>query len=328
MPQRCILALLEAGERVHHPPLRIVVGIATSGRPLTLARVLERLRSQTRIADAVIVCGAAPADVSGIESGHPGLRCITSDRGLTIQRNAILRAGAAFDVVVFLDDDFVPCPGYLQAVERIFKSRPDVVVGTGHVVADGILGPGLAFEDALETLQQDGRVEPTKEIEDVYNAYGCNMAIRIDVVHARGLEFDETLPLYGWLEDVDFSRSMAAHGRIVKISAARGVHLGVKSGRQSGRRLGYSQVSNPLYLVRKGTCSSGGQRFAGRTDRPGIDARLRAFTVEQVDDLIRDTVADLVRMTFGNRLAGEQIGRAHQIPPFSVWTSAVLRDVS
>jgi GT2 family glycosyltransferase len=243
-------------EHVHHPPLRIAVGIATSGRPLILARVLERLRLQTRIADAVIVCGASPADVSAIDSGHPGLRCITSDRGLTIQRNAILRAGAAFDVVVFLDDDFVPCPGYLQAVERIFKSRPDVVVGTGHVVADGILGPGLAFEDALETLQQDGRVAPTQQIEDVYNAYGCNMAIRIDVAHARGLEFDETLPLYGWLEDVDFSRGMAAHGRIVKISAARGVHLGLKSGRQSGRRLGYSQVSNPLYLVRKGTCSN------------------------------------------------------------------------
>ena len=58
-------------ERVHHPPLRIVVGIATSGRPLILARVLERLRSQTRIADAVIVCGASPADVSGIDLDIP-----------------------------------------------------------------------------------------------------------------------------------------------------------------------------------------------------------------------------------------------------------------
>ena len=60
----------------------------------------------------------------------------------------------------------------------------------------------------------------------------------------------------------------------------------------------------------------GGERFAGGTDRPGIDARLRAFAVKQVDDLIRDTVADLVRMTFGNQLAGEQIGRAHQVTPF------------
>ena len=32
-----------------------------------------------------------------------------------------------------------------------------------------------------------------------------------------------------------------------------GVHLGVKSGRVSGQRLGYSQVMNPIYLVRKGT---------------------------------------------------------------------------
>ena len=34
--------------------------------------------------------------------------------------------------------------------------------------------------------------------------------------------------------------------------AARGVHLGVKLGRTSGTRLGYSQVANPIYLARKG----------------------------------------------------------------------------
>jgi hypothetical protein len=31
------------------------------------------------------------------------------------------------------------------------------------------------------------------------------------------------------------------------------VHLGVKRGRVSGVRFGYSQIANPLYLVRKGT---------------------------------------------------------------------------
>ena len=116
-------------ELAQHPPLRIVVGIATSGRPLILSRLLERLRLQTRIADAVIVCGPSPADVSGIDSEHPGLRCITSDRGLTIQRNAILRAGAAFDVIVFLDDDFVPCPGYLQAVGADLEIRAECANG-------------------------------------------------------------------------------------------------------------------------------------------------------------------------------------------------------
>ena len=69
------------------------------------------------------------------------------------------------------------------------------------------------------------------------------------------LAFDEQLPLYGWLEDVDFSRSIARYGRSVRVEGARGVHLGVKSGRQPGLRLGYSQVANPAYLIRKGTMS-------------------------------------------------------------------------
>jgi hypothetical protein len=37
------------------------------------------------------------------------------------------------------------------------------------------------------------------------------------------------------------------------VNTALGVHLGVKRGRVSGRKLGYSQVINPLYLVRKKT---------------------------------------------------------------------------
>jgi hypothetical protein len=31
------------------------------------------------------------------------------------------------------------------------------------------------------------------------------------------------------------------------------VHMGVKSGRVAGDRLGYSQVVNPIYMLRKGT---------------------------------------------------------------------------
>lgn len=39
----------------------------------------------------------------------------------------------------------------------------------------------------------------------------------------------------------------------MKITKAYGVHLGVKGGRVSGRKLGYSQVMNPIYLNRKNT---------------------------------------------------------------------------
>ena len=60
----------------------------------------------------------------------------------------------------------------------------------------------------------------------------------------------------------------------------------------------------------------GGKRFAGGADRPGIDARLGACAKKQIDDLVGNPVAHLVRMTFGNRFTGEQIRPAHQATPY------------
>ncbi len=62
----------------------------------------------------------------------------------------------------------------------------------------------------------------------------------------------KTSPLWV-LEDVDFCRRLAQFGRVVKDPALLGVHLGVKAGRTSGDRFGYSQIVNPVYLWRKGT---------------------------------------------------------------------------
>ena len=73
-----------------------------------------------------------------------------------------------------------------------------------------------------------------------------------------------------------------------------------------GDRCGAAGLSRDHHLV------SGRQRLAGGADGPGIDASLRPFAIEQVDDLIGDPVADLVGMPLGHGLAGEEIGRAHQ----------------
>ncbi len=76
---------------------------------------------------------------------------------------------------------------------------------------------------------------------------------RLSALNGRNYRFDEMLPLYGWLEDVDFCRQMAHEGLIVQSNRLQGVHLGTKQGRSSGRRLGYSQVANPWYLMQKGS---------------------------------------------------------------------------
>lgn len=235
-------------------PFRLAVGIATVGRAPVLAAMLQRLRRQTRQPEAILVCAPAPEDVAGIAEAFGEVTLLHAPRGLTRQRNVILDQARDFDAVVYFDDDFVPCPHYLENTEALLRTHPDIVVATGQVLRDGILGPGLSFDEADAALCHCPAPSPdTGELSEVYNGYGCNMSIRLEPVIERGLAFDARLPLYAWLEDVDFGRQLAPHGRIVRSSACCGVHLGIKSGRQSGVRLGYSQIANPLYLVRKGS---------------------------------------------------------------------------
>jgi hypothetical protein len=220
----------------------IAVGLATAGRPELLKFSLAALRRQSRAADAVFLCAPTEADIAELDSNVSGLRVLLGPRGLTRQRNEILRHATEFDVVIFFDDDFFAAPAYIGVVEQVFAEHKDVAMATGSLVADGILGPGIAIEEALiavEAVTEDG-VAVSGALTEVYSGYGCNMAIRIGPVRVNALKFDERLPLYGWLEDLDFSRQLAPFGRIVHISNAYGVHLGIKRGRQAGTCLGYS----------------------------------------------------------------------------------------
>ncbi len=243
------------GPKIKHErhDLSIAVGVATRGRPAVLRASLDMIERQTRAADHVIVAAASSADAVGLEKLSLSHALILAQPGLTKQRNAVLEAAAHFDVVVFFDDDFLPSATYLAELEALLTAHSDVVLATGHVIADGIGGPGFSVIEGVRRLEGDVAQErPIAPFEYPYNVYGCNFAVRMSVVSASGAAFDENLPLYGWLEDVDFSRRLASKGRIVKSQSLRGVHLGVKSGRQPGILLGYSQIANPLYLLGKG----------------------------------------------------------------------------
>ncbi|RFB91014.1 glycosyl transferase [Rhizobium leguminosarum bv. trifolii] len=236
-------------------PLRIALGIASAGRPSILRETIDYLTGLPHQAERLIVCVPVIEDAAGL-AGRRNVEVIVGSRGLTAQRNRIIQAAVAdTDVLIFLDDDFIPAATFLPRMAAVFAARPEVAIATGEVLADGVLDGGLSMQQALEVLDTAG--EAAERLADVYNAYGCNMAVRLAPVVAHAVTFDEQLPLYGWLEDVDFSRSIARHGRSVHVEGARGVHLGVGSGRQPGRKLGYSQVANPVYLIRKGTMSKG-----------------------------------------------------------------------
>ncbi|MET3470204.1 glycosyltransferase involved in cell wall biosynthesis [Novosphingobium sp. 1529] len=231
--------------------LRIHVAIATVGRASLARQTIDLLAGQSRQPDGVIVVGAAPTDLAGIADSPLTPELALAERGLCRQRNHALDLLAGrTDVVIFFDDDFVAAPDYLAAVERLFLAHPDVAGITGNLVGDGVRhgGYGIAQAQAMiaaQTLLLDPAIIPREAL------YGCNMALRM--AHVGNLRFDEALPLYGWQEDIDFTMRLSRHGRLVSTGLVSGVHLGVKGGRTSGRRLGYSQVANIVYLRRKGT---------------------------------------------------------------------------
>lgn len=234
--------------------MKITVGIATSGRPDILRETIAELGRQTHQAHRIIVCAPTMQDMTGL-SPSEGLILLQGPRGLAHQRNLLLRHMGDADIVVFFDDDFLPAPDYLAHCARAFAMDPDIVVATGRVLADGAKGPGLTVEAARDMLANPSvnDTPPLPAIQAAWNGYGCNMAYRLSSIASAGLRFDERLPLYAWYEDIDFSRQLGRQGRIVRVNGAKGIHLGSKSGRTPGRKLGYSQVANPLYLSRKGT---------------------------------------------------------------------------
>lgn len=233
---------------------KLVIGIASTGRPAIVTRTVMRLNDQSVRPDRILICVADETDIEagGLDGLDTAPEIILSERGLTRQRNAILARLHPDELLVFIDDDFILAQDFCKEAVELFQENPAIVMATGNVLLDGIVGPGLTFEKAEEFLSEYRSTE-RRTLHPVYNCYGCNMVIRAAPVIEHGLRFDERLPFYGWLEDVDFSRAISSYGLLVMSTSMRGVHLGTKTWRSPGVKLGYSQIANPIYLASKGT---------------------------------------------------------------------------
>lgn len=283
--------------------MRVGIGIATKGRSTILVETVRELRLQTH-PYKLYVCGTEPADVAGLEN-ESDVTLLSSAAGSAIQRNAILAAAATeCDVLLFIDDDFFPDPNYVKATAFGFESDPQLMVSTGYVIRDGIHGPGLQPAEARKTLAEDRFEGAIADSNPALSGYGCNTAVRMSVVNEHQITFDEKLPLYAWYEDLDFTRRVGHYGLIKRLHAARGVHLGVKFARSPGRRLGYSQVANPLYLWKKGTSFKGTE---------AIMSIVRNFSANAGKSITGDPYADRRGRLAGNlRAFGHLLtGRLH-----------------
>jgi GT2 family glycosyltransferase len=233
----------------------MVVSIPSTGRAPILRDTVRAIALQNRWPDLLILSLVDPEDFTGLDPDSLPFPCkvVYGRKGATAQRNRVFEECKPDDIVLMLDDDFLMAPDYLEKTLEVFQNDPEVVLATGTVLADGIIGPGYSFEQGSALLTGLNTDDLSDAVTPVYSGYGCNFAFRVSVVAAYELWFDEDLPLYSWLEDLDFSRRIASFGKLVKSGAMRGVHLGTKTARTPGVRLGYSQISNPIYLFDKGS---------------------------------------------------------------------------
>jgi len=236
----------------------VVVVIASAGRPELLGLLLADLLQQTRPPSAVVVAVPGPEH---LPADLPGNVLVVHGSGAAAQRNAGIDAALApadgrgpADLIFFFDDDAVLRSDYLESAVAFLVGHPDVVGVTGRVLLDGsgASAPEVPRDAALAALAASAADPPQGSWHPVDELYGCNFGYRTGP--EPSLRFDARLPLYSWLEDLDFAGRLLRHGQLAKAHDAVAVHLGVASGgRVAHHRLGYSQVMNPAYLRRKGT---------------------------------------------------------------------------
>lgn len=132
----------------HARPISIV--ICTHGRPERLSATLDSISRLTYPDFEVVLVDNAPqndrnAQIAASFIDRMNIHYVVEPvQGLARARNTGLHA-AAHTVVAFTDDDVLVDPGWLLAVERAFRMRPDVGVVSGPVLAAEIKTPAQAL---------------------------------------------------------------------------------------------------------------------------------------------------------------------------------------
>ena len=231
--------------------METTVVICSAGRPVILHETVLGLLKQTVQPASIILSLCAENSALSETQGLPLVRCILGPKGLASQRNTAIPF-VRTRYTLFLDDDVELASDYIEQMERLFAADPTIVGASGGVAADG--APARVPIDRRVAARAIREYTGSRDCVPFKDVYGCNMFVRSDVLQVE--RFDERLPLYGWLEDLDFSLRLKKHGRIVRHRGALVAHLATRSGRTSDLRYGYTKIANPWYLWRKKVLSS------------------------------------------------------------------------
>ncbi|HEX4065519.1 MAG TPA: glycosyltransferase [Acidobacteriaceae bacterium] len=234
--------------------MKIAVIICTINRPAILHQTVLSIRRQSLAPVQIILSSPGPEHVLPETLEIVGVEWVQAPAGSATQRNeGMRRVSAEAELIAFLDDDIQLTRAYFAEMARFFREYPHIVLASGRLLHDGGRGTRIDAEEARKLCDDwDRNCAPGAPLafKTMDSGYGCNMVVRVAELH--DCRFDENLPLYAWLEDRDFShRCTKGKYPPVELANAVAVHLGWRSGRGPGVRLGFSTVVNPVYLRKK-----------------------------------------------------------------------------
>ena len=233
--------------------MNISVVICSVNRSAILHDTVLSIVKQTQTSVEILIVVPNTEHVLAETRALPGVRVVIGPLGLPSQRNVGLdAANANCELIAFFDDDIELSSTYLENMARLFHENPQILIASGRLLRDGGRGEIITREQSQILC---GKYDSAKNNNPDHfipsnSAYGCNMVVR----HAatKDIRFDEGLPLYAWLEDRDYShRITQSRFPAVEFGGAVAVHLGARSGRIGGTRMGFSEIVNPLYLWAK-----------------------------------------------------------------------------
>jgi GT2 family glycosyltransferase len=285
---------------------KVSIIIASINRSDQLEQTVESVLRQSYLPGEIIVSVPDKSHVTTATAQMPLVKVIFGPRGSCHQRNTALDSVSPDSrYVLFLDDDMELCGSYLGSIVKLMERHPEVVAVIGELMLDRRRASREQAVRVCQARQKALDESGDQDVEFSVRKYGetCNLAVRWARAHAE--RFDENLPLYGWMEDLDYSHRLRKYGEIVLCHNSLAVHLGWKGGRMPGKKMGYSQIVNPLYLWRK-------NRFPSLTT---VICRhwFRHIAANVVGSVIRDRDVDRPGLLIGNMVAVKDVmlGRAH-----------------
>jgi succinoglycan biosynthesis protein ExoM len=198
--------------RADRAAARTVVAVLTYRRTEQLPALLDALSAQagtiTPRAEVIVIDNdpaAGAADTVRRRAGD-GVRYVHEPRpGISAARNRALAEAAGDGALVFIDDDELPCPGWLAHLVGAWRAWGCAAVA--GPVSSRLLAPASAWVSGTGVF--DRRRRPTGAL--VSGAGAGNLLLDVRRVGDLGLAFDERLGLVGG-EDTLFTHQLVHRG--------------------------------------------------------------------------------------------------------------------